>query len=282
MTTHFAFSDDSKHKEGRYNSLGLITMENNIGKKLHEEVRDLLKSSSVDSEFKWAKLTNAKYRFAAKKMIDLVFRNKDKLRVDVLIWDIEDARHKDVRGRDDKENLVRMYYHLIAATCSRKWPVSSVSWMWYPDEQSSVQWTVLRDCIRTKKHKRVADLFGINPRFEKVDLRLQPVESHKYPLVQLADLFAGLGAYSWGNFPRFLLWLNKQKGEGLFAKSDVAFSNSENERFQIIDDFRKQCRVENMKISLESSRGFKSNDPRKTINFWLYEPQHSLDKAPRK
>jgi hypothetical protein len=35
-----------------------------------------------------------------------------------------------------------------------------------------------------------------------------------------------------------------------------------------------------MKIGLDNAGGLRSYDPKKRINFWLYEPQHVLDKAP--
>ncbi len=282
MPTHLAFSDDSKHNEGRYNSLGLVTFAVTNHRAFHDEITALLKDSSISSEFKWTRLTNAKYRFAAEKMIDFVLRNSDKLRVDVLIWDMEDARHKDVRGRNDNENLVRMYYHLVATTCGKRWPITNVQWAWYPDEQSSVQWKTLRDCITNKKHHSIEDLFGTNPKFEKVSLGLKPVKSHEHPFVQLADLFAGLGAYSWGNFTRLKVWKEQQKGVSLFNTKIIKFSNSENERFKVINAFRGKSTEHDMKIGLENSGGLQSHDPRKPINFWLYKPQHAQDKAPKR
>jgi len=283
MPTHLAFSDDSKHSEGRYNSLGLVTFAANDHGAFHKEFVALLKSSDINSEFKWTRLASAKYRFAAEKMIDFVLRNLGKLRVDVLIWDMEDSRHKNLRGRNDNENLVRMYYHLVAAMCGKRWPIKNVQWAWYPDEQSSVDWRTLRDCIRSKKHRCIEDLFGANPEFERVSLGLRPVESHKYPFVQLADLFAGLGAYSWGNFTKLQAWKEQQKGAGLFGgASNVKFSNSEKERFRVITDFRAKCTTRDLKIGLEHSNGLQSHDPRKPINFWLYSPQHANDKAPQR
>ena len=262
MPTHVAFSDDSKHSQGRYNSLGLVTLAVANHRAFHDEITALLKESSISSEFKWARLTNAKYRFAAEKMMDFALRNASKLRIDVLIWDMDDARHKGVRGRSDNENLVRMYYHLVAATCGKRWPISNVRWAWYPDEQSSVQWKTLRDCITNKKHRSVEDLFGANPEFERVNLGLKPVKSHEHPFIQLADLFAGLGAYSSGNFPRLKIWQEQQKGPNLFgSNNNTTFSNSEKERFRVITDFRGKCATQNLKIGLESSGGLQSHDP---------------------
>ena len=279
--THFAFSDDSKHSEGRYNSLCVVTLGAVEFEPLNSELEKLLSDSGIKSEFKWSKLGGAQYRFAAEKMIDFVLRNIDQLRLDVLIWDINDSRHKNLIGRDDTENLVRMYYHLIATTCSKKWPMEAVRWMWYPDEQSSVDWSTLRTFICSKKYRRGHDLFSTNSKFEMVDLSVEPARSHQHSFIQLADLFAGLAAYSWGNFAQYNLWIEQQKESGLFTQKNVIkFSNSENERFPILHNFKESCTAKGMKISLESSSGLFSHRPMNRINFWFYRPQHSLDKAP--
>ncbi len=286
-TTHCAFSDDSKHESDRYNSLALVTLEVKNFLSFNEELKKILEDSDISDEFKWNKVRNAKYRFAAEKLIDIVFKNKIHMRVDVLIWDLEDNRHKNLPGRDDSENLVRMYYHLLSTTLSKRWPISNTTWQWYPDEQSSVDWNMLQDCISNKRHKCVADLFGQNPSFEQVSIQhIQPSNSKYYFFIQLADLFAGMGAYSYGNFDQYKKW-EQQKNSQLSLFEDrnkrlVEFTNSKQERFRVIEKFNKMCKSNAMQIALESSRGFKSYIPSNFINFWLYEPQHEYDRAPQK
>jgi hypothetical protein len=161
--------------------------------------------------------------------------------------------------------------------------MKNARWMWYPDNQSSVDWRTLQDCIRNKKHQCIADLFNTTPDFEKIDLTLRPVESHKYPFVQVADLFAGLGAYSWGQFDRFASWKRTMSGaQELFSQEKVDFTNSEKQRFPILLELKEKCRNRDLKIALESSKGLKSHNPQKYINFWFYEPQHKFDRAPSK
>ena len=280
--THIAFSDDSKHYIGRYNSLGFVSLNISNIESMTSEISSILKDSGISNEFKWEKVTNAKYRFAALKLIDFVFQNKWQFRIDTLIWDLEDSRHKNITGRDDAENLVRMYYHLASTTCSKRWNVSQACWAWYPDEQSSVDWETLQDCVRNKKHSCVQDLFRANPDFERVNLKnVKPSESHKHPLIQLADLFAGMGSYSWGHFDRFIEWnKNNSQQQSFFDNKQSSFSKSEEERFVVISEFNKKCKERSMQIGLESTSGFKSYNPRVFVNFWLYEPQHKLDKAP--
>jgi hypothetical protein len=62
-------------------------------------------AESKVAEFKWQKLTSAKYRFAALKLIDTIFEAVGQgLRTDVLVWDTRDRRHA-VPGRDDDGQL---------------------------------------------------------------------------------------------------------------------------------------------------------------------------------
>lgn len=283
--THLAFSDDSKHKDGRYNSLALVTLKDVNFSSIHNKLKEIFKNSGISDEFKWEKLRNAKYRLAAQKLIDFTFQNEQKMRVDILIWNLDDSRHRNILGRDDSENLVRMYYHLISTTCSKRWPIRDSCWKWYPDIQSSINWNNMNNCIRNKKHTCVQDLFYSNPEFENVNLEeIEPAKSQKHSLIQIADLFAGMGAYSWGSFETYLKWkdiINNQPS--LFPNStNTRLSPSEKERFIVISDFNKKCKNRSMQIAFESTRGFKSYVPKNFINFWMYEPQHDKDKAPTK
>lgn len=282
--THYAFSDDSKHREERYNSLAITTLKKEDFDSLNDQLKTILKDSDIRDEFKWAKLRNARYRFAAEKIINFIFKNRSLIRVDIVIWDLQDRRHKDLTGRDDSENLVRMYYHLVSSTFSRRWSINNYVWKWYPDQQSSVDWDTLKSCINNKNHPCIADLFRLNPDFEQVNLkRLEPSESCKHPFIQVSDLFAGMGAYSFGHYDKYNNWKNQNSSQiSLFPAEKQKFSNSEEERFQIMEYFNKMCKSHRLQIAFNSTGGFKSYKPETFINFWLYEPQHKYDKAPQR
>jgi len=124
--SHVGFSDESYWNIGRYRSLGLVTTSVDLHASLENELLCLLEKSEV-REFKWKKLDGAKERFAAIKMCEFAIENAlaRKLRVDVLIWDIQDSRHN-VPGRDDIANLQRMYYHLFRNVLRARWPNDAV------------------------------------------------------------------------------------------------------------------------------------------------------------
>ncbi|MBD3311426.1 MAG: hypothetical protein GF349_02945 [Candidatus Magasanikbacteria bacterium] len=284
ITSHYAFSDDSCHVNGRYNSLALVSLQKKDLEAISNSFVELLNESGIKKEFKWEKVKNAKYRLAGEKIINLVFKYQAKLRIDVVIWDLEDQRHKNIKGCDDAENLVRMYYHLVSTTLSRKWPVANNCWRWHPDKQSSVCWNLLQDCITTKKHHRTADLLNQNPNFEQVNLKsVIPSESCKYPLIQLADLFAGMGSYSYGHNELYKIWKNQNTRQiSMFDVPKHKFSNGEMEKFTLLSKFDKISKENKLKIALLSTCGLKSHNPNCFVNFWPYTPQHKFDKAPTK
>ena len=105
------------------------------------------------SEFKWQNLSSARERFAALKLFDVVYEEvlKRQLRVDALIWDTEDSRHR-VKMRDDRANLGRMYHHLLVSILTRRWP-NGLVWDLHPDENSALNWREIAAHLESKSVK---------------------------------------------------------------------------------------------------------------------------------
>jgi len=284
--SHCAFSDDSGHEDGRYNSLGLITLKFSKYNNLILELQKLFSESGIKSEFKWEKVRTAKYGFAAQKINDFIFKYLDDLRVDVLIWDMQDSRHKGVSNIDNNENFGRMYYHLLSCVLSKRWE-NKCTWCWQPDKQSSMAWKSLAKCLVGKRYKTIADLFNINKSdFLKLRLKVIKVSNSKKELfIQIADYFAGLGVYSYGHFDKYKNWLNSRSRQKSFFNSNLKkkkLSRSEEIRFPLLESFIDQCKKNKMTIGIESTNGLKTHDSRNNINFWPYQPQSTYDKAPIK
>jgi hypothetical protein len=289
--THYAFSDEAYYRGSRFRSIALISLEQQNFDSIQAELTSLLAQSCI-SEFKWSGLGGARERFAAIKLIDkTIILSLDKLlRVDVLIWDIKDSRH-DIKNRDDLANLQRMYYHLFDSTLRIRWPSES-TWELFPDEQSIIDWSTMEDILQVsgRDFRLDKDIFSSNQfRYNLFSdyqiLRIEELESHSSPLVQLADLFAGLGAYSHSSYEKFLEWKREESAQipmGLFekARNKISLSKRDRERCKIIDHLNNKCKKHKLSISLESIRGFFSYKPHMPINFWVYEPQHPQDKAP--
>lgn len=287
--THVGFSDESNWNRGRFRSLGLVTISLDFLEMLNGQLQQLLEESQVE-EFKWKNLAGAKVRFAAMKLCSFAIdqARAGKLRIDVLIWDIQDSRHN-LRGRDDIANLQRMYYHLFRNVLRMRWPNDAV-WRLCPDEHTAMDWDTVKDCLKNVSHRVEIERNLFTQGSFKLRLRkefgievIEPVSSHRRPLVQLADLFAGLAVFSREKFNEYRQWLQcASPHASLFqeAETEGRQSGSDKERFQVLKEFDQTCKQWKLGISLKSSNGLLTHDPARPINFWHYEPQHPEDKAP--
>lgn len=290
--THLGFSDESNWNVRRFRSLGLVTLPLQFLADFEKGLKSLLEESGV-AEFKWKKLRGARERFAAEKMCRFAINwaIKGKLRVDVLIWDINDSRHR-VAGRDDTANLERMYYHLFRNVLRARWPDSAV-WRLHPDEHTALDWKPVQDCLDAKSTKFELErslltrgTFRLRLRREFGIEEITPVASEKYPLLQLADLFAGLAVFSHDKFDEYQNWLDVTSPQMSLLPKDTS-SNSEpsrasRERFEVLKGFDESCKRRKLGVSLRTRRGLWTPNPENPINFWFYEPQRPEDKAPRK
>jgi len=292
--SHVGFSDESYWNVGRYRSLGLVTTSVDLHASLENELLCLLEKSEV-REFKWKKLDGAKERFAAIKMCEFAIENAlaRNLRVDVLIWDIQDSRHN-VPGRDDIANLQRMYYHLFRNVLRARWPNDAV-WRLHPDEHTALDWETMREYLEnasvtsvTVERERslfTGGEFRIRLRREFGIEEIRPIPSDQHPLLQLADLFAGLAAFSHEKFDEYQEWLHTVSPQPPLvneAKACVDPSRASQERFQVLKKFDEACKKRKLGVSLKTKQGLWTPNPQNPINFWLYEPQHPEDKAPQK
>jgi len=291
MVSHVGFSDESHWNTGRFRSLGLVTCTVDSLNELGAELSRLLKESGI-SEFSWKHLDGAKERFAAQKMCKFaVYRAcANQLRADVLIWDIEDSRHK-VTKRDDIANLERMYYHLFKNVLRARWPNDAI-WRLHPDENTSMNWETVQDCL-VNVGTRVEIDHSLFTRGEfRVRLRrefgieeIQPVASGDHTLLQLADLFAGLAVFSRERFAEYHEWQDATSPQKLLfeqVESDRNPSCSSRERFQVLACFDDLCKRRRLGVSLKKKKGLWTPKPENPLNFWLYEAQHTLDIAPRR
>ena len=102
----------------------------------------------------------------------------------------------------------------------------------------------------------------------------------------LGDLYVGMAIYSRNYYKRYRYYFqtySPSRQMTLFnvgAENSVKLSNADKQRCQLILEFNKLCKSKKMGISLDSYEGLKTPDPKNPVNFWWYEPQHELDKAP--
>ena len=282
--TYVAYSDESNVTDARYRSICAVSFPAEQLESATGELAGFLAESKVE-EFKWKKLRSAKYRYCALDLLKCVFAKCQQCdwRFDVIIWDTQDARHT-VVNRDDTKNFERMFFHLLRnAMCRRE---LNATWHVFPDEKLDVDWDTVRDCLhsvgrwrRHFEHPLLKEAFS--EQFFRLE-RLETVRSHQEPACQLADLFAGLGAFSRTMAREYGEWCNATNPQGNFFSltQGPMTSHSERERFEVLHHFADRCRSLTLGVSLRTKGYLTTPDPANPLNFWHYEPQHDSDRAP--
>lgn len=275
---HVAYADETQHNLGRHRGLSLITLSVENAIQVNQDLQQILQQSSV-REFKWSNLRSARERFAALKIIEYIVQQayESVLRVDVLTWDIEDSRHK-VAGRSDTRNLRRMYYFLFKNVLCKRWNQSFI-WRICPDENSSEPWShlgYLNEIFDWNTHELIAEINIAE---------IIACQSHESPLIQVADLLAGLAVYSRSSYTKFEEWSRQTSNENRNevksnGKPMQQLSRADHERCLILAQFNEQCKKYKMGVSLETMQGLRTFNPVKPMNFWWYEPQTEKDIAP--
>jgi hypothetical protein len=287
-----AYADETSFNVGRYRGIGVVSLPESDVPERNAQLAQLLLESNV-RELKWNRLHSAKKRFAAQKILDHIFdaATSWELRVDVLLWDTSDRRHI-VRKRDDIENLQRMYYHLLRNVLRARWPDGS-TWNLFPDENTSLNWSTVEDFLdkASLKTEFVRDFmsvktFKLRLRREFQIEEITSSKSHLEPLIQVADLFAGLGAYSHERYETYKGWQTltspQQKLFQLHPQPVVKLSSADRERCQLLAYFDSRCKLKKLGVSLSSNKGLRTLKPQNPVNFWLYVPQREGDRAPVK
>lgn len=282
MADYLGFADESGDGSDRFRSLCLVTLPAASVDSVRRRVADRIQATGRE-EFKWAKLKTARAREEGNAIIDAVMESiVEDLAVHVIIWDTHDRRHR-VKGRDDGANRERMFFHLAHAALRRRPPGS---WELYPDSGGSTNWDTIKRCLDAKgSWPSVLDLPLLRERVAEqlYQIRLiQSVDSRSEPLVQVADLFAGLGAYSRTMSADFMTWHRWTQGQGsLFEQvQEPIMSNREQHRFPVIDRLAQLSRRARLGVSLRSKGYLLTHDPDRAMSFWHYTPQHELDRAP--
>jgi hypothetical protein len=292
--TFVIYSDESGVFDHRFQAIALISSQQIVLSELRSKLKGFLDEHKID-EIKFSetrthrpKLDTARdfIRHSVKE-----FASQLKIRIDVLIWDTQDSRHA-IQGRDDIANLEFMYYKVLTHT-ARQW--NQAEWNFYPDKNSQVHWNEIANYLnKTQLARYQSNLllllengYGTQPlRFKTID----PLDSLYEPLIQLADLFAGMARFTREEGKQCIQWLDycRNKNQLLLPyllngkdTIDETIITKQN-RFQLVGEFNNLCKRHRMGVSLRQRRCLWTPDPTKPINFWNYEPQHEYDKAPKR
>ena len=286
------YGDESGVPACRYQSIAVISAPKKTAIKLRGLLDCILRANDV-TELKFNEIgTHSPKVRAASEFLDCFivdYLKNSLVRVDVLCWDMHDKRHA-VTGRDDIANLQRMWYKILVSA-ARQWnyPV----WNFYPDENSAVNWDEIVEVINrthiTRTELVLKKLFATedDERFFQID-ETKALKSHDEPLIQLADIFAGMVRFSREDGEQCVHWLDAQPPvdqisfldciEGAIAAETKARQN----RFRIIGNFNNICKKYRMGVSLRTNKYLCTFNNKRPINFWHYESVHEEDRAPVK
>jgi hypothetical protein len=294
--SHAMFADECGYNCGRYRAVAVVSATSARAHTVADGIARFLQMRNI-KEMKWEFVRTDHKRKAAVWIIRYIFDEclKGEFRIDVLGWDTQDSRHK-VRGRDDVINLEKMYYHLCRNLMGSRWQRDAV-WHLYPDENSALNWDVVKDTLYHKSleygglqpavrsSERTAPGHILTFRKNYTIAGITPVDSEMYPLVQVADLFAGIMVYSKNGADAYDRWRIRYKAE--MAKTVNAetptLTGSERARSAVLNMLVQWIQKQpELGYGLDRQKGIYTSDPRCPVNFWWYRPQHPTDKAPTK
>lgn len=289
---HYIFSDESGwDSDNRFGSLAKISGSFEHTLELHNELKRILEYHEKD-EVKFKEIKNHKNKTLACEFLHKSFEfiNASKIKIHVIVWDKHDSRHS-VQNRCDIENLKRMYYHNMKSLL-KSWSIDT-NWHFYPDEFTAIDWR--KDIVHYIENTRLLDRNDIQQKlfevFEGVTFptvtNTKELDSKNYPIIQLADLYAGLVRTSRSESDSFNKWCyikETTNQPSLFQDENITVevSNSLRPKFEVMYDFRAMAKQYKLGVNFSESKYFKTFNNKKNITIWHYEPQNELDKAPTK
>jgi len=173
-----------------------------------------------------------------------------------------------------------MYYCLIAHIV-RQW--NNTYWNFYPDENSKINWSEIISYLnmtRLQKKKNMTPLLielmlEENPRFKFGEVKQLP--SIQEPLIQLADLFAGVARFSHEENVDCTKWVAdqkdwRQKEMGYYQETNVInITKARKCRYKLIVELCDLCHRHRLGVSIRTKKHLNTWRPSNPINFWDYK-----------
>ncbi len=288
------FGDESGTPSEDFQSVSIVSGKKTDINDIRKELDQVIQYNEI-KELKWTKInTHSNTRKTAKEFVKTAidYLSLKKIRIDVLYWDINDSRHR-IKGRDDISNLERMYYKIIRWVVDI-WGDKDCIWEIYPDQNSALNWPELKDYLKKTKF-RTYNKPGLIRLFEDKNTSpmfpvstIQQKESDKESLIQLADFFAGISRFSKMYGGEYFKWLENENSKNklmLFERNHIelnSLSKKRKARFQILKYLDELCKEKKLQVSLEHNGYLLTMKKSNPLNFWFYQPQTEMDKAPIK
>jgi hypothetical protein len=286
---HLIFSDESGYDgDNRYGCLAKISGTFEATKELNSIVKAHLGEISKD-ELKFAKIKSQNHIALAKSYLDASIKMiaSGAIKLHVLLWDKHDSRH-DIKGRDDMENLKRMYYHNLKQL-QKHWNLDT-NWEFYPDEFSAINWKeeivpfIENTNLRKVPHGQSKLFDHLDSSLYSTFSKVREADSKELPIIQVADLYAGLIRTSRQESKYFQHWLSTHsvKEQLSLFQSEQKISNSLIPKFQVMKYFKEEASRYSLGVNFSENKYFQTFGKQTNISIWHYKPQGDYDKAPVK
>lgn len=256
-----AYSDESGINVGdRYTSVSVVSGEAEALNYLRDKLRETLRDKNVD-EVKFSKISSygSPYTKAAVDFVGCVvndFAICNKVRIDTITTDNECLNGEDYDSVSEPD-LEGMYYHVLSHV-GRRW--GCTQWGFYPDENSRVNWSGI--------------VSSEDAQFQFSEVK--ELNSVGEPLVQLADLFAGMARFSHEDNGGCAEWVERSRDEGQgklipsMAWDKGNIPKLKGCRYKLIGGLYFLCRRHKLYVSLRSEKHLRTWRPQSPINFWDY------------
>jgi hypothetical protein len=287
--THLAYTDESSYTTSdRFGAIAVISLDASIKQEFINVILPLI--NQLPNEYKWTNFKNKLYFDISIQMFDELFNQavKGDIRVDTIIWDSEDTRY--YRNNTNYDSKLRVLYYLrLRDTLSKRWNVDT-NWCILVDNQNQIDsvelegylkhysGNTLEETIFGREHD-MKELMQAPIKFHIGSIR--QVDSKKEELVQIADIFAGMSAYSHNASNKLLEWLKTdglqhpdsqgrfQYALGLPGIKKSQLSGRELWRFRFIKYVQEKCKTKKYQVSINAKQGLHTFDPKSPVNFFF-------------
>ncbi len=271
-TTHVGFADEAYWNQDEFRAVACVSarLDNND---YHEIERRLCASrcaaGAIVSELKWSELNDYRRQRDAASVLEATvsLAASRELHIDVLVWDGRGRayldRLRDAGGNREAMHLQMMYRFLFSLVIAR-WRQTDTTvaphWTFAPDRHEGVDFlAVQRD-------------LSLDPTLPGgAVVSVMDVKSMLNYSIQLADLIAGMSAWSHENWKDYGIWLRQGKQPDLQLTAPQWPT-----RFPLLDQFSRQCQDSDLGLTMLmpnpafTGRGLWTQEPgpsHHTINF---------------
>jgi hypothetical protein len=276
-----AYSDESGINPGdRYTSVSVVSGEAEALNHLRDKLGEVLRDAKI-REVKFSKIDRygSPYRKAAVDFVGCAvdFAVYNRVRVDTITTDNEWINGEGY-GSYSEPDLEGMYYQVLP-NVGRRW--GRTEWDFYPDENSGVNWSGLVSSLNTTsmlstEWGRKRFIGGSDEDAEFQFSEVEELNSAGEPLIQLADVFAGIARFSHEDNGGCAEWVERSRdgSEGIWIPSmagDKGNKERSNEcRYELIGGLYSICHSHRLYVSLRTEKHLKTWRPENPINFWDY------------